>query len=215
MKSQNSFGAAGELRAGGRTYEIYRLAALEKAGIAKLSQIPYSIKILLENLLRFEDGADRQDVRHRVRRGVGYQGRRRRRSTSARRACCCRISPACPAWSIWRRCAMRCAKMGADPKKANPLIPVDLVIDHSVQVDEFGTDGRVRSQRAARISAQSGALCVPALGPDGVSEFPRGAARYRHRASGESGISGAGGLHRSNGAARIPTPWSAPIRTPR
>jgi aconitate hydratase len=55
MPSQNSFGAAGELLVGGRSYKIYRLAALEKAGV-QLSRIPYSIKVLLENLLRFEDG---------------------------------------------------------------------------------------------------------------------------------------------------------------
>src|SRR6185436_20682539 len=57
MPSQNSFGSAGELRVGDRSYRIYRLAALEKAGLATLSRIPYSIKILLENLLRFEDGS--------------------------------------------------------------------------------------------------------------------------------------------------------------
>ena len=57
MKSLNSFHAAGQLRAGGHEYEIFRLAALEEAGIATLSRIPYSIKILLENLLRFEDGS--------------------------------------------------------------------------------------------------------------------------------------------------------------
>ena len=52
--------------AGGRTYEIFRLAALEKAGIAKLDRIPYSIKILLENLLRFEDGSTvkRSDIEY-------------------------------------------------------------------------------------------------------------------------------------------------------
>src|ERR1700688_1437710 len=66
MKSLNSFHAAGELRAGGRTYEIFRLAALEEAGVAKLSRIPYSIKILLENLLWFEDGATvkRSDIEY-------------------------------------------------------------------------------------------------------------------------------------------------------
>ena len=54
------FHAAGELRAGGRTYEIFRLAALEDAGVSPtLSRIPYSIKILIENLLRFEDGSPR------------------------------------------------------------------------------------------------------------------------------------------------------------
>ena len=57
MTSQNSFScSAGKLTAGNRTYEIFRLAALEKAGVAKLSSIPYSIKILFANLLRFEDG---------------------------------------------------------------------------------------------------------------------------------------------------------------
>jgi aconitate hydratase len=140
MKSQNSFGAAGKLRAGGREYEIFRLAALEKAGIAKLSRVPYSIKILLENLLRFEDGTTvkKSDIEY-----------------------VARWDPKAPATEINFRparvllqdftgvpcvvdlAAMRDAltKMGADPKKANPLIPVDLVIDHSVQVDEFGSSG--------------------------------------------------------------------------
>jgi aconitate hydratase len=140
MTSQNSFGAAGKLKAGGREYEIFRLAALEKAGIATLSRIPYSIKILLENLLRFEDGTTvkKSDIEY-----------------------VAKWDPKAPATEINFRparvllqdftgvpcvvdlAAMRDAltKMGADPKKANPLIPVDLVIDHSVQVDEFGTSG--------------------------------------------------------------------------
>ncbi|HSP69499.1 MAG TPA: aconitate hydratase AcnA [Bryobacteraceae bacterium] len=140
MTSQNSFGAAGKLKAGGREYEIFRLAALEKAGIAKLSRIPYSIKILLENLLRFEDGTTvkKSDIEY-----------------------VARWDPKAPATEINFRparvllqdftgvpcvvdlAAMRDAltRMGADPKKANPLIPVDLVIDHSVQVDQFGNSG--------------------------------------------------------------------------
>jgi aconitate hydratase len=140
MTSQNSFGAAGKLTAGGREYEIFRLAALEKAGIAQLSRIPYSIKILLENLLRFEDGTTvkKSDIEY-----------------------VAKWDPKAPATEINFRparvllqdftgvpcvvdlAAMRDAltKMGADPKKANPLIPVDLVIDHSVQVDEFGNSG--------------------------------------------------------------------------
>ena len=138
MASQNSFGAAGELPAGGRTYRIFRLAALEKAGLPKLSRIPYSIKVLLENLLRFEDGSTvkRADIEY-----------------------VAAWDPAAPAREINFRparvllqdftgvpcvvdlAAMRdaLAKMGADPRKANPMIPADLVIDHSVQVDAFGT----------------------------------------------------------------------------
>jgi aconitate hydratase len=65
MTSQNSFGAAGSLQCGASTYEIFRLSALEKAGF-KLSRIPYSIKIILENLLRFEDGltVKRSDIEY-------------------------------------------------------------------------------------------------------------------------------------------------------
>ena len=138
MTSQNSFGAASQFRCGGRAYQIYSLAALESAGAATLSRIPYSIKILLENLLRFEDGSTvkRSDIEY-----------------------VAKWDPSAPAQEISFRparvllqdftgvpcvvdlAAMRdaLAKMGADPKKANPLIPVDLVIDHSVQVDYFGT----------------------------------------------------------------------------
>src|SRR5689334_10332024 len=140
MTSQNSFGAAGKLNAGGREYEIFRLAALEKAGIAKLPRIPYSIKILLENLLRFEDNltVKRSDIEY-----------------------VAAWDPAAPAREINFRparvllqdftgvpcvvdlAAMRdaLAALGADPRKANPLIPADLVIDHSVQVDQFGSAG--------------------------------------------------------------------------
>jgi len=140
MTSQNSFGAAGKLRAGGREYEIFRLAALEKAGLAQLSRIPYSIKILLENLLRFEDGATvkKSDIEYVAKwdpkapvREINFRPARVLLQDFTGVPCVVDLA------------AMRDAltKMGADPKKANPLIPVDLVIDHSVQVDEFGNSG--------------------------------------------------------------------------
>jgi aconitate hydratase len=140
MKSLNSFHAAGELRAGGRTYEIFRLAALEQAGVAKLSRIPYSIKILLENLLRFEDGSTvkKSDIEYVAKwdpkaaaRDINFRPARVLLQDFTGVPCVVDLA------------AMRDAlkAMGADPKKANPLIPVDLVIDHSVQVDEFGTKG--------------------------------------------------------------------------
>jgi len=61
MDNLNSFGAASTLTVGGRQYKIHSLESLEKAHIANISRIPYSIKILLENLLRFEDG---RSVKH-------------------------------------------------------------------------------------------------------------------------------------------------------
>ncbi len=140
MKSLNSFHAASELRAGDHTYEIFRLAALEEAGVAKLSTIPYSIKILLENLLRFEDGSTvkKSDIEYVAKwdpkaaaRDINFRPARVLLQDFTGVPCVVDLA------------AMRDAlgKMGADPKKANPLIPVDLVIDHSVQVDEFGTKG--------------------------------------------------------------------------
>jgi aconitate hydratase len=137
MTSQNSFGAAGQLQAGGRTYEIFRLAALEKAGY-RLSRIPYSIKILLENLLRFEDGSTvkRSDIEY----VAAWNPKAAAREINFRPARVL-LQDFTGVPCVVDLAAMRDAlhKLGADPKKANPLVPVDLVIDHSVQVDQYGT----------------------------------------------------------------------------
>ena len=140
MPSQDSFGAAGTLAAGGRTYSIFRLAALEGAGLAKLHRIPYSIKVLLENLLRFEDGATvkRSDIDY----VAAWDPSAPAREINFRPARVL-LQDFTGVPCVVDLAAMRdaLAKMGADPKKANPLIPADLVIDHSVQVDQFGTTG--------------------------------------------------------------------------
>jgi aconitate hydratase len=137
MSSQNSFGAAGPLSVGGHTYEIFRLAALEKAGF-KLSRIPYSIKILLENLLRFEDGSTvkRSDIEY-----VAKWDTKAAAQEINFRPARVVLQDFTGVPCVVDLAAMRDAlqKMGADPKKANPLVPVDLVIDHSVQVDHYGT----------------------------------------------------------------------------
>ncbi|MEQ1883951.1 MAG: aconitate hydratase AcnA [Bryobacteraceae bacterium] len=137
MPSQNSFGAAGELRSGGQTYKIYRLSALEKAGF-DLKRIPYSIKIVLENLLRFEDGltVKKSDIEY-----VAKWDTKAEAQEINFRPARVVLQDFTGVPCVVDLAAMRDAlqSMGADPKKANPLVPVDLVIDHSVQVDEFGT----------------------------------------------------------------------------
>jgi aconitate hydratase len=137
MTSLNSFGAAGQLRAGGHNYDIFRLAALEKAGV-NLSRIPYSIKILLENLLRFEDGSTvkRSDIEY-VAKWDTQADAREINFRPARVLLQDFTGVPCVVDLAAMRDALK--KMGADPKKANPLVPVDLVIDHSVQVDHYGT----------------------------------------------------------------------------
>ena len=84
------------------------------------------------------------------------------------------------------------AALGGDPTRINPLVPADLVIDHSVQVDRFGTRRRLRRQRRARVRAQPRALRAAALGPAGLRQLPRRAARHRHRPPGEPRVPGAG-----------------------
>jgi aconitate hydratase len=137
MPSLNSFGAAGDLRVGGRSYKIFRLSALEKTGVS-LARIPYSIKILLENLLRSEDNltVKKSDIEYVAKwdtnapaQEINFRPARVLLQDFTGVPCVVDLA------------AMRdaLAKMGADPKKANPLCPVDLVIDHSVQVDHFGT----------------------------------------------------------------------------
>src|SRR5215471_2478132 len=139
MPSQNSFGARSQLRAGEQTYEIYRLSALEKAGF-NLSRIPYSIKILLENLLRFEDGSSvkKSDIEYAAKWDTSAAAQEIN-FTPARVVLQDFTGVPCVVDLAAMRDAL--AKMGADPKKANPLVPADLVIDHSVQVDQFGTTG--------------------------------------------------------------------------
>lgn len=136
MASLNSFGAAGELRAGGRHYRIFRLSALEQAGF-QLSRLPYSIRVLLENLLRNEDGLTvrRSDIEY-VAQWAGGEAR----EINFRPARVL-LQDFTGVPCVVDLAAMRdaFAALGKDPRHVNPLIPVDLVIDHSVQVDNFGT----------------------------------------------------------------------------
>jgi aconitate hydratase len=137
MTTKNSFGAAGELRAGGQTHKIYRLSALEKAGF-DLKRVPFSIKILLENLLRFEDDltVKRSDIEYVAK----WDTKAEAREINFRPARVV-LQDFTGVPCVVDLAAMRdaLAKLGADPKKANPLVPVDLVIDHSVQVDHYGS----------------------------------------------------------------------------
>jgi aconitate hydratase len=136
MKS-NSFGSLGSLRVSGREYTIYRLSPLAGAGF-DLKRIPYSIKVLLENLLRQEDGVvvRKSDIEY-VARWEANGPQEEIQFMPARVLLQDFTGVPCVVDLAAMRDAL--AAIGKDPKKANPLIPVDLVIDHSVQVDEFGT----------------------------------------------------------------------------
>ncbi|MBC8166421.1 MAG: aconitate hydratase AcnA, partial [Bryobacteraceae bacterium] len=138
MKHRNSFGAASTLKVRDASYSYFRLEALDKAGIANSHRIPWSIRILLENLLRFED--DRSVKASDIEYVARWESARKAREIQFRPArVLLQDFTGVPA--VVDLAAMRDAlrSMGADPGLANPLIPVDLVIDHSVMVDHFGT----------------------------------------------------------------------------
>ena len=88
--------------------------------------------------------------------------------------------------------------LGGDPDRVNPLQPVELVIDHSVQVDYFGRAHAFASTPSSSSRAIASAT-LPALGPGRVRQLPRGAARHRHRPPGEPRVPGARGLRRDDG----------------
>ncbi|MDP9169981.1 MAG: aconitate hydratase AcnA [Acidobacteriota bacterium] len=136
--SQNSFGTESTLRVGGIDYRYFRLATLEDKGVANVSRMPVSHRILLENLLRQEDGrkVKASDI-DAVARGVSGPNASEISFMPARVL----LQDFTGVPAIVDLAAMRdaLAAMGADPAKANPLMPADLVIDHSVQVDEYGT----------------------------------------------------------------------------
>ncbi len=142
MGQSNSFSAKRKLEVGGETFEHYSLSTLAQALGVDLARLPFSIRVLLENLCRNEDGSlvSAADVEALAAWGDGDR----------------REVPYMPARVLLQDftgvpavvdlAAMRdaVARLGADPTKINPVVPVDLVIDHSVQIDRFGSDDALR-----------------------------------------------------------------------
>ncbi|GAC1430297.1 MAG: aconitate hydratase AcnA [Candidatus Velthaea sp.] len=134
----NSFGARDSLRVGQRQYTFFKLDALKAAGF-DIDTLPYSLKILLENLVRFEDG--RSVSKADIEAVAGWKPGSPSTSEIAYRPARVLLQDFTGVPCVVDLAAMRdaIAAMGADPKRINPLQPVELVIDHSVQVDASGT----------------------------------------------------------------------------
>ncbi len=166
--ADNSFDARSELQVGDRTFEIYRLDALQsKFDVARL---PFSLKVLLENLLRNEDGVGvrREDVEALASWDHSADPSKEIAFTPARVVLQDFTGVPCVVDLAAMRDAM--ADLGGDPGKINPLVPVELVIDHSVQVDVFGT------RDAFRINAEK--------------EFERNKERYAFLRWGQTAFQG-------------------------
>ncbi len=134
----DSFGAKATLDVSGNEYEIYRLDALqERFDVARL---PYSLKVLLENTLRLEDGESVSESD--VETIAGWDAKAEPSKEIPYQPARVLMQDFTGVPAVVDLAAMRDAMedLGSDPKKINPLVPVDLVIDHSVQVDAFGND---------------------------------------------------------------------------
>src|SRR5438128_1141175 len=138
INAGNSFRTRDKLNVGAQTFDIHRLEFLEKQGVADLAKLPFSLRILLENLVRCEDGrfVHAEDIRALA----GWRPGAPEKEIAFMPA---RVLlqdftgvPAIVDLATMREAVQR---MGGNPKRINPLFPAELVIDHSVQVDSFGS----------------------------------------------------------------------------
>ncbi|MDZ7708163.1 MAG: aconitate hydratase AcnA [Trueperaceae bacterium] len=137
MTSQNSFGARHRFDTGSGEAYYYRLATLQEQGLGQIDRMPFSIKVLLEALLRNEDGfvVTADDVR----KLAAYDAERPAQDEVPFMPARVVLQDFTGVPAVVDLAALRSAmhRMGGEPDKINPQVPVDLVIDHSVQVDEY------------------------------------------------------------------------------
>ena len=192
--SENSFDARADLEVGGRSYEIYRLDALQsKYDVARL---PFSLKVLLENLLRNEDGVARPQG---GRRGARDLGPHRRAAKRDRLHAGARGDAGLHRRARGRRPRRDARRDGRPRRRPEQDQPAGA---GRAGDRPLGPGRRVRHarrlprQRRARVRAQRGALRVPALGPGRVRGLQGRAARHRHRPPGQPRVPGARGVRR-------------------
>src|SRR5436190_329695 len=137
INAGNSFRTRDKLNVGAQTFDIHRLEFLEKQGVADLARLPFSLRVLLENLLRCEDGrfVHAEDIRALANWRPGAPEKEIAFMPARVLLQDFTGVPAIVDLATMREAVRR---MGGNPKRINPLFPAELVIDHSVQVDNFG-----------------------------------------------------------------------------
>src|SRR5687767_7812994 len=171
MASINSFNTRTQITAGGTTVDVFSPAALERAGFPEVARLPFSLKILLENLLRREDGrfVDADDIRTLARWDV-RSGVQREISFAPARVL---LQDFTGVPAVVDLAAMRdgIVRLGGNPSKVNPLQPVELVIDHSVQVDYYGQPDAFRLNAELEFSRNKERYAFLRWGQDAFSNF--------------------------------------------
>ena len=210
----DSFGARKTLAVRSTNYQIHRLDSVKGA----VETLPYTLKILLENLLRFEDGENitAADITALANWDPKAEPDREISFTPARVV----LQDFTGVPAVVDLAAMRDAvvKLGGKASMINPLSPAELVIDHSVQVDHFGTKDSLAQNNAIEFERNQERYGFLRWGQNGVSELPRRAAEHGHRAPGEPRVPEPRGVRetgRQGSLSRIRTRSSARTRTRR
>jgi len=144
MTSLDSFRCCKPLKVGSKTYAFYSLAAAEKNGLKGISRLPFSMKVLLENLLRSEDG--RSVTKEDLQAVAAWLKTKTSEREIPFRPARVLMQDFTGVPAVVDLAAMRDAMkaLGGDPKKINPLVPVDLICDHSVAVNSFANPNAVK-----------------------------------------------------------------------
>ena len=227
MTSLDSFKCCRTLKVGAKTYAYYSLPVAEKNGLKGISRLPFSMKVLLENLLRNEDG--RTVTKEDIQAFAQWLKTKTSDREIAFRPARVLMQDFTGVPAVVDLAAMRDAMKHArrrSAKKINPLVPVDLVIDHSVAVNFFGHKRRVQEERRRGIQAEPGALQIPEMGAALVRAIsascrpaPASATRSisnicRRRCGPRRTRSRSTARSKTHARSPIPTRWSAPTRTP-
>ena len=170
-RMQDPFGARALVRHGRESFFVYRLDALERLGVLpSLDRLPFTLRVLLESVLRHCDGVD--ITRDEVERLARWQPHEAQPAEIPFKPARVLLQDFTGVPCLVDLAAMRAAvqRLGGDPAKVNPLVPVDLVIDHSVQVDQYGTPA--------------------ALGRNAEIEFERNRERYAFLRWGQDAFKG-------------------------
>ncbi len=168
---QNSLKTRRKLNVGSKTYHYYSLKAAEKAGLDGISRLPFSLKVLLENLLRFEDG--RSVTASDIKAMAGWLTKRKSKTEIAFRPARVLMQDFTGVPAVVDLAAMRNAMvaLGGDPTMINPLTPVDLVIDHSVMVDSFGSRTAFKTNVAREYERNGERYAFLRWGQDAFNNF--------------------------------------------
>jgi aconitate hydratase len=175
--SLDSFKCRRTLKADGEKYDYFSLKEAEANGLPGIGSLPFSLKVLLENLLRHEDG--RTITADDIRSMADWLKERKSDKEIAFRPARVLMQDFTGVPAVVDLAAMRdaMAHLGGDPKKINPLAPVDLVIDHSVMVDAFGSDKAFQINVDKEYERNGERYAFLRWGPAAATSPPRGTRR--------------------------------------